>query len=37
MFNAQVISEKMIRKQLTEQTGEDMAPRKGFIRDQVRD
>lgn len=33
---SQVTSEKMIRKQLTEQTGEDMAPRKAFIRDQVR-
>lgn len=29
-------TEKMIRKQLTEETGEDMAPRKAFIKDQVR-
>lgn len=25
----------MIRKQLTEETGEDMAPRKAFIKDQA--
>lgn len=31
----QVTTEKMIRKQLTEQTGEDMAPRKAFIKEQV--
>ena len=28
-------TEKMIRKQLTEETGEDMAPRKAFIKDQA--
>jgi DEK C terminal domain len=31
----QVTTEKMIRKQLTEETGEDMAPRKAFIKDQA--
>lgn len=33
--NAQVTTEKMIRKQLAEQTGEDMATHKAFIRIQV--
>lgn len=28
-------TEKIIRKQLTEETGEDMAPRKAFIKDQA--
>lgn len=31
----QVTTEKMIRAQLAEQTGADMAPRKGFVREQV--